>query len=48
MRINLTSSEVIIRERRLGSITGYEGTVSDLCERSRAGTLKERGRSFSQ
>lgn len=48
MGINLKNAEVPIRENRLGSITGYEGTASDLCNRSRQGTLKERERSFSQ
>jgi nitrogenase molybdenum-iron protein alpha chain len=37
-----------VREVRLGSITGYNGCVSDLCERSACGTLKNRERCFSQ
>ncbi|MDR1257194.1 MAG: nitrogenase [Spirochaetaceae bacterium] len=36
------------REARLGSITGYNGCVSDLCERSACGTLRNRERCFSQ
>jgi len=39
---------VAIRERRLGSITGYHGTAEDLVRRSQAGTLRDRGRSFTQ
>lgn len=42
------NGEVIIRENRLGSITGYNGTASDLCNKSRLGTLVEKERSFSQ
>jgi nitrogenase molybdenum-iron protein alpha chain len=37
-----------VREVRLGSITGYHGYVSDLCERSACGSLKNRERCFSQ
>ncbi|MDR1787929.1 MAG: nitrogenase [Treponema sp.] len=37
-----------VREARLGSITGYSGTLCDLAERSCAGTLKNRDRCFSQ
>ncbi|MDR2601915.1 MAG: nitrogenase [Spirochaetaceae bacterium] len=37
-----------VREGRLGSITGYNGCVSDLCERSACGSLKNRERCFSQ
>ena len=48
MAINLNNSEVQIRETRLGSITGYQGTAKDLCRRSRQGELRERERSFSQ
>jgi nitrogenase molybdenum-iron protein alpha chain len=39
---------VKIRERRLGSITGYFGTAEDLVAQSRAGTLENRDRSFEQ
>ncbi|MDA8233375.1 MAG: nitrogenase [Clostridia bacterium] len=48
MAINLKSPEAPIRELRLGSITGYQGTVSDLCRKSQKGDLKEQERSFSQ
>jgi nitrogenase molybdenum-iron protein alpha chain len=37
-----------VREARLGSITGYAGTLSDLAGRSCSGTLKNRDRCFSQ
>lgn len=46
--INLKESEVPIRETRLGSITGFEGTASELVQCSRSGTLKDSTRSFSQ
>ncbi|MDR3289138.1 MAG: nitrogenase [Peptococcaceae bacterium] len=36
------------REERLGSITGYVGTIKDLNEQVQGGTLKNRGRCFSQ
>lgn len=39
---------VAIRERRLGSITGYEGTAAELVQLSRTGALRERQRSFTQ
>ncbi|ABC21577.1 nitrogenase component 1 [Rhodospirillum rubrum] len=39
---------VEIRERRLGSITGYSGTAGDLVARSRDGSLANRERSFQQ
>ncbi len=48
MALNLTNSEVAIREQRLGSITGYHGTAGDLCRRSQIGTLEEQERSFTQ
>lgn len=47
-RINLQQSSVMSRERRLGSITGYEGTASDLARQSAQGTLRERSRTFTQ
>lgn len=37
-----------IREQRLGSIIGYEGTAADLVERSHTGRLRNRNRSFTQ
>ena len=39
---------VAIRERRLGSITGYTGTARELVQISRSGSLVERERSFTQ
>ncbi|MFT8316179.1 MAG: nitrogenase component 1 [Clostridium sp.] len=48
MKINLEIPEVVIREKRLGSITGFCGTAENLAERSRCGKLKEENRSFSQ
>lgn len=48
MSINLNSSNVATRENRIGSITGYIGTLSDLAEQSGCGTLKGCSRCFSQ
>jgi nitrogenase molybdenum-iron protein alpha chain len=48
MADDIGDSRVPVREQRLGSITGYEGTASDLCRKSLEGKLKERSRSFSQ
>lgn len=48
VEVNLNNTEVEIRERRLGAITGYCGRAGDLCRRSQSGTLAERERSFSQ
>ena len=39
---------VLVRERRLGSITGYDGTALDLVARSQDGRVTDRSRSFSQ
>lgn len=47
-KVNLKSSEVMIREIRLGSITGFEGTAGELVECAQAGKLKDSARSFSQ
>ncbi len=46
--VNLKEAEVQIRETRLGSITGFEGSARELVQCSRAGTLKNSERSFSQ
>lgn len=46
--INLSSPEVQVRENRLGSITGFEGTAAQLVGCARRGSLRDRGRSFSQ
>jgi nitrogenase molybdenum-iron protein alpha chain len=48
MAVNIKNSEVPIREQRLGSISGYQGTVGDLCRRSQTGTLVDQDRSFTQ
>lgn len=48
MALNLESSNVATRENRIGSITGYIGTLSDLAEQSGCGTLKGCSRCFSQ
>lgn len=48
MSLNLESSNVATRENRIGSITGYIGTLSDLAEQSGCGTLKGCSRCFSQ
>ncbi len=48
MDINLDSAVVPVREARLGSVSGYVGTAADLVARSAAGTLADRGRSFTQ
>lgn len=48
MAVNLESSNVATRENRIGSITGYIGTLSDLAEQSGCGTLKGCSRCFSQ
>lgn len=48
MSLNLDSSNVATRENRIGSITGYIGTLSDLANQSGCGTLKGCSRCFSQ
>ena len=48
MAFNLESSNVATRENRIGSITGYIGTLSDLANQSQCGTLKGCSRCFSQ
>lgn len=48
MAINLDSSNVGTRENRIGSITGYIGSLSDLASQSECGTLKGCSRCFSQ
>ena len=47
-KVNLERSEVEVRERRLGSITGFEGSAKELVDSARCGSLKDKGRSFSQ
>lgn len=46
--VNIKSPEVQIREVRLGSITGFEGTAGELVKCARAGSLQDSTRSFSQ
>lgn len=48
MALNLNSSNVATRENRIGSITGYIGTLHDLAKQSECGTLKGCARCFSQ
>jgi len=48
MPINLNISENKTRENRLGSISGYCGTLRDLNEQASCGSLKNRERCFSQ
>lgn len=45
--LNLQIPEVAIREVRLGSITGFQGSAAELVNRSRCG-LKDKNRTFSQ
>lgn len=46
--INIKAPEVKIRELRLGSITGFNGTAEELVKCSHDGKLKDCSRSFSQ
>lgn len=48
MAFNFNSSNVATRENRIGSITGYVGSLSDLATKSECGTLKGCARCFSQ
>lgn len=47
MAVNLNISESESRERRLGSITGYNGTIKDLTSQGCTGCLKNKKRCFS-
>lgn len=47
-KINLKAAEVQVRENRLKSITGFEGTAKELVTKSKDGTLEDKNRSFSQ
>lgn len=47
-KVNLKEPKVVIREVRLGSITGFEGTACRLVRCSRSGKLTDNTRSFSQ
>lgn len=46
--VNLKEAEVQIRELRLGSITGFEGTARELVEAAQSGKLQDTDRNFSQ
>ncbi|MBM7865604.1 nitrogenase [Heliobacterium gestii] len=48
MTINLDSQEPVIRETRLGAVTGYQGTVGDLACQAGGCRLKNRERGFTQ
>lgn len=49
MAFDILEKEIAIREHRLGSITGFKGTVKDLISESAGGcALKNSGRCFSQ
>ncbi len=48
MAFNFESSNVATRENRIGSITGYIGSLGDLASQSNCGTLKGCSRCFSQ
>lgn len=48
MGINLTTADVEPRERRLKAVLTYEGTASDLNEKSKEGSLKTKARPFQQ
>lgn len=47
-KVNIEAPEVQVREKRLGSITGFQGTAKELVERGRCGKLKDTSRNFSQ
>lgn len=47
MAVNLNISEAESRERRLGSITGYNGSLKDLTSRGCDGCLKNKKRCFT-
>lgn len=48
MKNNLNGSTVEIRENRLVGITGYDGDICDLCNKTKEGSVKNRGRCFTQ
>ncbi len=47
-KINIREPNVMIREKRLGTINAYSGTAAQLVQKSEDGTLKEKKRRFSQ
>lgn len=48
MAINLKNPVVMLREKRLGAVSGYSGDAADLCKKSHDGKLKDLDRTFSQ
>lgn len=46
--LNLNASEVVIREKRIGSITGFCGSAKELVGCARCGKLKDKTRTFNQ
>ncbi len=48
MSFNFENANVAVREQRLGSVTGYSGTLRDLVQKSHCGSLKNKERCFSQ
>ena len=48
MAVGLKNSESGTRENRLGSITGYSGTLRQLHQAAGCGTLTDKGRCYSQ
>ena len=48
MSINTHSANFPTREQRLGSITGYEGTASDICNKSKNAMLENQESPFTQ
>ncbi len=47
MTLNLKAPESEVREQRLGSITGYHGTLKDLAKQGCSGCLENRKRCFT-
>ncbi|UZW12482.1 nitrogenase [Clostridium pasteurianum] len=48
MSINLKDTAAPLREKRLGSVSGYSGDAEELYKKSHDGSLKDIDRSFSQ
>ena len=48
MEINLKVAEAPTRENRLGSISGYSGTLRDAAQKAGCGGLGNRERCFNQ
>ena len=48
MAIDLYGDEAVIREQRLGAVTGYKGSIRDLVSRAAGCSVKNRERCFSQ